>query len=166
MAEFYEHPADGALGVMNKQKPERFSETLRNEREKYVSEAQAWRIIYFVICSLAMFSIFGAGSVAIFNLGSEQDVPGLSSLLALFGVALLGIGISHHKYQSIKRRTNIINKINDDLSKMNPALVQLRSELRYEANKINKLWSSHRLKDIPHKRRITSHVASNKERPD
>jgi hypothetical protein len=131
---------------MNERKPERFLDTLRNEREKYDSESQTWRIVYFVNCACAIVLIFGAGVIGILNIGSEQDATGVSSLLALFGVALLGIGISHHKCQAIKRRTNIIDKIKEDLSKMNPALVQIRDELRYETSKSKKLESNHRIK--------------------
>jgi hypothetical protein len=131
---------------MNERKPERFLDTLRSEREKYDSESQAWRVVYFFNCSCAIVLIFGAGIIATLNIGSEQDVPGLSSLLALFGVTLLGIGISHHKCQTIKKRTNIIDKIKDDLCKMNPALVQIRDELRYETSRSKKLESNHRMK--------------------
>lgn len=131
---------------MNERKPERFLDTLRDEREKYESESQAWRIVYFINCACAIVFIFGAGLIAILNIGSEQNALGLSSLLALFGVALLGIGISHHKCQTIKKRTNIIDKVKDDLSKMNPTLVQIRDELRYETSKSKKLESSHRIK--------------------
>jgi hypothetical protein len=151
---------------MNEQKPERFSDTLRKEREKYNFESQVWRIIYFNICSLAVISILGAGFIAIFNLGSEQDVPGLSSLLAFFSVALLGIGISHHKCQSIKRRANIIDKIYDDLSKMNPALVQLRSELRHETIKANKILSNHSMNNTTHRKGLNIHRTSNKAGPN
>jgi hypothetical protein len=130
---------------MNERKPEKFLETLRSEREKYDSESQAWRIVYFINCSCAIVLIFGAGIIATLNIGSEQDVPGLPSLLALFGVALLGTGISRHKCQTIKKRTNIIDKIKDDLSKMNPALVQIREELRYETSKSKRLERNHRI---------------------
>jgi superfamily I DNA/RNA helicase len=151
---------------MSDQRPERFLDTLRKEREKYDSKSQAWRILYFISWACAFF--FGSGAIlySIFNLGHEQDNSWLLIFLALLSISFLGVGISYHQHQAIKKQMNIIDKIKEDLSKMSPALVQLRNEIRDEAGKISRLEGNHRLTNLSHKRNTNNHRDRNRARPD